>query len=95
MTRALTLLDSRHHVDLNGVLLGCRWHQDLKFVHLLHKGGNPLHHIIKLKVMHLDGILYVHDGVGPHVQLLLGELQLRTGVVPPVLGLAQEAVHNL
>jgi hypothetical protein len=73
-TRALPILHSLHWLGLVGALLGCGWHLNLKLMHLLHKGINLLLPIIKLKVLHLNSVIPVHDGMGPRVHLLSGEL---------------------
>jgi hypothetical protein len=51
--------------------------------------------LLELKVLHLDGILEVHNHMGPGVHLHTGEVKLLVGIVPPVLGLAKVVVHNL
>ncbi len=45
--------------------------------------------------MHLDGVLEVHDSVGPHVHLLSSEVEQLMGVVPPMLDLTKSMVSDL
>jgi hypothetical protein len=57
--------------------------------------GDRLRPLLKLYISCLNGILEMHDRVGPGVHLITSKVNLLTGVVPPVLGLAKAAVCNL
>jgi hypothetical protein len=45
--------------------------------------------------MCLDGILEMHDHVCEGIHLLMGEVDMLSGIVQPVLGLAKAAVRDL
>jgi hypothetical protein len=57
--------------------------------------GDRLHPLLKLSVLHLDGVLKVDDPVGTGIQLLPSDVEQHTGVVPPMLGLTKSAVSDL
>jgi hypothetical protein len=68
MSHDLVLVDIRHRIELSGVLR-CRWR-----LKLLLKSGNHRYPLLELKILHLDGVLEVHNHVGTGVHLLTGDI---------------------
>jgi hypothetical protein len=51
--------------------------------------------VLRVKVLLLDMVLKVYDGVSTLVHHRASSVQLLTGMVPPMLGLAEAVVRNL
>jgi hypothetical protein len=51
-------------------LISLGWSLLLQLQELLLEVGNSLCHLLKLSVLHLDGVLEVHDHVGTGVHLI-------------------------
>jgi hypothetical protein len=62
-TRALTILHSRHWLILIEVLLRCGWHLNLQIMNQVPEVNNLLLSLVELDVLHLDGVLQVHDSM--------------------------------
>jgi hypothetical protein len=91
MSSNLLLLHIRHNVRLSG----CWWLLKLQHLNLLLKGGDHCCPLLELEVLLLIGMLQVYDHVGALVHQVVSSVSLLTGVVPPMLGLAEAMVHNL
>jgi hypothetical protein len=64
-------------------------------MNLVQEVSNLLLPLIELNVLHLNGILQVHDSMGPRVHHLSDQLQLSVSMVQPILGLDQAVVQGL
>jgi hypothetical protein len=62
---------------------------------LLLKGGDRRCRLLELEVLLLHNMLKVYDRMGASVNNLTSGVELLAGVIPPTLGLAKAAVHDL
>jgi hypothetical protein len=51
--------------------------------------------LIKLGILHLNGVLEVYDPVGTDIHLLTCDVEQLSGVVPPMLGLTKMMICDL
>jgi hypothetical protein len=51
--------------------------------------GDHLCPLLKLDILHLNGVLKVNDPVGMDIHLLTSDVEQLTSVVPPMLGLTK------
>jgi hypothetical protein len=73
----------------------CEWHLKLKRLKLLLKSGDHRCSLLEVKVLLLNMVLKVYNGVSTLVHHRASGVQLLTGVVPPMLGLTEAAVRDL
>jgi hypothetical protein len=71
------------------------WCLPLKLQKLLLEVNDCLRPLLKLSVLHLNGMLKVDDPVGTDIHLLSSDIEQLTGVVPPMLGLTKPTVSDL
>jgi hypothetical protein len=57
--------------------------------------GDRLCTLLKLSVLHLNGMLKVDDPMGMDIHLLVSDVKQLTGVVPPMLSLTKSTVSDL
>jgi hypothetical protein len=57
--------------------------------------GDRLRTLLKLSVLHLNGMLKVDDPMGMDIHLLVSDVKQLTGVVPPMLSLTKSTVSDL
>jgi hypothetical protein len=74
---------------------GCGWCRPLQLQKLLLEVGDRLRPLLKLSVLRLHVVLKVDDPVGMSIHLLTSDVEKRTGVVPPMLGLTKPMVSDL
>jgi hypothetical protein len=74
---------------------GCGWCWPLQLQKLLLKGSNHLCPLLKLSILHLNGVLKVDDPMGMDIHLLTSDVEELTGVVPPMISLTKSTVSDL
>jgi hypothetical protein len=90
MSHHLLLIDIRHYVRLSDCYR-CGWHLKLKHLKLLLESDDHRCPLLELEVL----LLEVYDCVCALTQHLMSDIELLAEVVPPVLSLAEAAVHDL